>query len=214
MDTGKTTTIMTVLLLLLMARGCGTPFYPDVIVQPPAPVAHVLGHLPAFEEDVAGAFARVAPATVMDDLTALDGCWASARIRNVFGTEAGPFIVYQFNARERTFTRWTGIATGAGVLWPAVPLLSAESGPYEVNGPALLLMTDERHFANTDPETGEITSDLHEDPEWQTQSTRPALVTLSGDRMLLYIDARTESEADDEQMLAVFTRFECDGAAR
>lgn len=194
---------------LAFVGGCDSRFFPNVDVEVPATVQAVLDALDAYAAAADGPLATVEPGTVMDDLASLDGCWASVYKRDVLGVGYGFFTVYRFNAADRTFTRWSGVGTEAGQLLPVLPLLSVETGTFAVQSSSVLRFTNERYFCNLDPITGQVTSELREQPAPSTTVTRLALVSLAGDQMLLYIDAETTADIDPLAERPFFRRLEC-----
>ena len=198
---------------LALVGGCSFPFFPNVDVQIPATVQVVLDDMDSYTGGADEPLVTVEPGAVMDDLATLDGCWASVHMGKSVADGLGFFTVYRFDSGELTFTRWSGFATETGELWPAMPLLSAETGSFTVHSPAVLYLTIEQYFSNTDPDTGRVTGELHEQPGPSETIVRPALVTLAGDQMLLYIDVDTAADVGPEAWNPVFRQFECPAVA-
>lgn len=196
--------------LAVMLSGCGTGLFPPVDVVIPAAVQVVLDNPTAFQAAADDPMQTIEPGTVVDDLNGLTGCWGTVFSGSVSSPPAALFVAYQLDSADGSLTRWSGyvMLDGSG-LWPIAQLLSAEVGSFAVTGNSNLVFTVERSFVNIDPNTAQIISTLVENPQFSGPLDRPALVTLDGDSMLLFIDTETADEVNAADERAIFTRFDC-----
>lgn len=166
-------------------------------------LAHVLKNMGNFDiED--SILLGVTPGTVMDDLHGLSGCWGGL-LRGGSG-RASPVlvVVYKFDPSDASFTRWTTVAMPDGAAPFGIVAVTTERGHYEIRDDAHIVMYIEQS-------TIQDNLGLWQPPEPPADLVFPdriALVTLSGDRMLLYIDIDVPEEATEAERL-VFARFDC-----
>ena len=194
-----------------LAGGCdGTllsGFLVDGDVDPPPVVQTVLDDLTRFKAGDAELTANQ-PGTVIDDLATLDGCWATVFVDSSKPFNISLFEVYEFDAAANTFQRWSGLSNSAGELWPLVPVISLETGTYEVTGPAAIVLTDEHILSNYNDSTGKVTSEFYEDEGFEPLD-RPTLATLDGDQMMFFIDAESAADIDEAFRHSVHHQFDC-----
>jgi hypothetical protein len=190
--------------MLVVVGGCvWVGSFGDGIVVP-AEMQPVIATPVQFTAATDNALQTVAPGTVIDDLSGLDGCWG-AYLPGEF-LAAGFVDVMHFDRAAARFTRYSGIAAAGGGLWAEFPAVAIETGRFEVTGPATVLLTTET-VAYRGPHADEFPGETLPNPV-----ARPALVTLSGGEVLFYIDTSNASEVDTDEARPIFMRFECAAA--
>ena len=211
MSRGWTKAAFTIGFVLAMwIVGCDAGLSVPIDVRVPPEVQYVFDHVADFRSPADDPLESVEPGTVMDDLAGLSGCWAKMFTEAQVQSGLAFFAVYHFDAAAGTFTRWSLVGLESGGLWPVLPVISAETGVFEVASATTIRMTVQRNFANMDVDTGEVLSELREIPvEREEPLVRTALVTLDGERMLLYIDTETPEEVDADEERPIFYRFDC-----
>lgn len=195
--------------LLTTTIGCVPWMFPQVDVEVPDTPRHVLENAADFIASADDPLETIEPGTVVDDLSALDGCWGTAFTETEIQTPLAFFSVYQFDAHAGTYVRWTFYGRrDTGVLWRVVPILSEESGTYELTSDATIEMTNTRLRSNVSTD-GDILSTLQDSqPDGQIPA-RSALITLDGDQMLFFIDAETAADVDEQDERPIFFSFDC-----
>lgn len=199
-------------MVALLLSGCWLPLLAGVDVDVPAAMQTVMDDLDNFTPASSDPLAAVDPGTAVDDLATLDGCWGTVLSDCDCDFKPRLVVAYQFDAADGTFTRWSGAARADGVLYPLMPIISIEEGTFEVTGDASILLTVERILTNIDQATGRITETPQETPVPSDAIERPALVTLDGDGMLLYIDTETAADVDPNEPAPIFRQFDCPDA--
>ena len=198
------------LLLGVLTSACDMSMTPVEDVQVPAVAQYVLDRTPDFVAGDDHPLNAVEPGTVIDDLHTLDGCWAAVLTDGELDTSLAFYIVYHFDAQSGRLTRWSFLGQEkTRTLWPLLPIITAEEGPFEVTGDANVQFTVDRILVNTDA-AGNLTADLREAPLDPTaRVTRPALITLDGQTMLWFIGDESPEEVDESQERPIFRRFDC-----
>lgn len=195
----------------ICATGCvgGQPLFSDPDFEAPAVLQYVQDNVGEFLSDPNEPLANVAPGTVIDDLSAIDGCWGA-----LFTAEVGPyafFVAYHFDVENGVFSRYSTLAFSNGAAFLRFHLVSVEEGPFAFVGDNALILTDEHLLSNYDMVNNQITGTLVEierDPN-SPPVQRDALVTLDGERMLLFIDVAAPEDVTSDSDVLVFQRFEC-----
>ena len=181
----------------------------------PSAVRHVAENETDFAQDSENAFGEVAPGTVMDALSGLDGCWGSyfrlVADEDASGVTAGTPLLdtceaYSFDSATGAITYCIYQQSVYGTLG----VYGLYEGTYTVLDDSSINATWD-HVRVRDPSTGEVqTTDFTDgaDPvEWVL------LITLNGDELRVG-GAEEEGEAAAEGSAAdyeqrVFTRFTC-----
>ena len=197
-------------LLLLSTIGCGTGLFPDVNVEVPDAAQQVLENAADFIAADNDPMETTAPGTVVDDLDTLDGCWGTVFTEADVESQLSLFSVYHFDAAEKTYVSWAFAGLrDQGVLWPFLPLISEESGTYELKGDSKIEMTITRMRANTTADGGTITATLQEMALDGADVTRTGLITIDGDKMLFFIGVETAADVDEQEERPIYFKFNC-----
>jgi len=194
--------------LVAFLTGCGLGMLPTPDVDLPSTVQFVLDNAQGFRSAEDDPLQTIDPGTVIDDLADLSGCWATMFTDAEIDVGAAFFVVYRFDPEDGSVTRWSFVGLQTGRLFPLAPVITAEHGTYEITGENTLLLSIERLESNVN-EAGQVTGTLGPTAPFAVPYERPALVTLSGDSMLLYIDIATADDADEEAERPIFQQFDC-----
>jgi hypothetical protein len=195
---------------LLATAGCGANPFPQVNVEVPDAAQFVLDNAADFIAAANDPLETTDPGTVIDDLDTLDGCWGTVFTNPDVESPLSVFSVYQFDAADQTYVSWSFIGNrDTGALWALMPLFSEESGTYEVTGEATIEMTVTRMRANTDADGTTILATLQDLPLDGQRLTRPALITLDDDQMLIFVDAETAADLGDQYERPIYFKFDC-----
>jgi hypothetical protein len=197
--------------IVVFVTGCGLGILPTPDIELPATVQFVLENAWSFRSADDDRLRTVEPGAVIDDLAGLSGCWAAVLTPAEHDVGAGFYVVYHFNPEDGNVSRWSFFGMDTGGLFPFAPIITAEHGTYAVSGENTLLLTIERVESNLDAEAN-VSSTLQPVPGPGGPYERPALVTLSGDAMLLFIDIESPAEVDAEVPWLIFRRFDCPAA--
>jgi hypothetical protein len=195
----------------LLTGGCPVWWLSPPEAGIPAEFQFVLDRAAEFIAPTDDPLQTIAPGTVLDDLSALDGCWGAW----TEGTDpsVGFGDVVHFERAAGHFTRWSGVGTTSGGLAPLFPVVAVEVGSFQVTGPATVLLVTERIQYDVEGPLGPWPS-LDPMVEYPLGGIeRPSLVTLQGDRMLFYLDAERAGDIEEETPRMIFRRFDCAPAA-
>ncbi|GEM_PF-1712499 len=178
----------------------------------PATLARVVEQGGSFGAAGEGDLEGVAGGTVIDDLEGLSGCWGFVATSSEVESPLALVVAYRFDRENHTFTRWSTMGLEEGGVPLGLALVTIESGQFEVRDESHIVL----HVEQLDMDSN-LPASWWEgaSPENVTQNgefvpyDRVALVTLSGDRMLLYIDAEEAPASADGSERPIFHAFDC-----
>ena len=190
-----------VIVLAIVLSGCGAF---QLLIPPdeediPAPLAFVAGNEGMFTPSGDDPLANVAPGTVIDDLSQLDGCWGlsqpepSAEIpvelhqAHIFDRESGEYALWSL---QKAF-------------FGSVTILSGGTGTFSVDSDNRITVTTTKTFSYS-PETRRL-----EEKEVVGEPPSEWAATLDGDWLRIRFGAANDNEDQREDSFETFRRFDC-----
>lgn len=197
--------------------GCvqGPTIPPVEDIEVPALVAPVVEDPPAYEAGDDDPLLDVEPGTAIDDLALLDGCWGSTFTQTSDESLAENVVLavaIQFDVEASTYALFTAIAIEEGGLWPLLPVIAGDDGTYEVRDDKIIDLSGENYYSNVEDDADISTMVLEADVPSDVAPDRPALITLDGDEMLLYLGIESVDDVDETEERPVFFRIDCPAA--
>ena len=200
--------------LVTALAGCpGVPAYnvPVNSVEVPSDLQPVLNAPADFTVAKDDTLRTVTPGTVLDPLAQLDGCWGGLLPAIRPNVDLALYTVFHFDRQTGTYQSWAAQGVRSGGLWPTLPLIVENSGTFQVQSDNTLLLHMTHSRANLDETSGHITTTLNDQPltadnpvvDW------PALATLQGDHLLLYLGVSSAAEVSTAEDRQILTRFDC-----
>ncbi len=200
--------------MVLALAGCnGLPAYnvPVSAIEVPSALQQVLNAPADFVAPKDDTLQTVAPGTVVDPLAQLDGCWGGLLTWSRVNLGLSLYTVIHFDRQAGTYQRWSADGLRKGGLWPAMPLIVEDSGTFRVQSDNTILLQMTHNRANVDPNSAHITATLNDQPLYADHSPvdQPALATLQGDRLLLFLGAGSAAEVNPVDERQILMRFDC-----
>jgi len=190
--------------------GCGSSLFPLINVNVPETAQYVLDNVASFIATADDPLETVDPGTVTDDLSGLDGCWGSVFTDSDVDSGPSLYSAYQFDAVAQTYVSWSFIGQrNTGVLWSMMPILTEESGTYEITSDAVITMTITLIRANIDADAATILASLQDFTPDAFNRTRTALITIDGDQMLFFVDVDDAADVDKQNERPIYFKFDC-----
>ncbi len=195
-NTPKAARVCAVPAFLMLTNGCADFFPPPPDDLSPE-LAFVVENREQFLSDLDDPLFDLAAGTVIDDMSGLDGCWASAVVSDVVLGDrplVAFYTVFRFDVHQGKYTSW---------------LFSDQAFTITANvvGAGSLSLDGDNNIVTDGAESGEIRTTQGVETSEGTV-VRQALATLSGDRLRLHFgqaDQDPSYPGDDE----LYWRFAC-----